>query len=437
MHAKLGVYSIVMMTLATVCNLRNISSTYNFGGEIFFYYTVVCVFFFIPKAIVVSDLATKYSTHSGVYYWVSHIMGWRAGALAVFYQWLENIFYYPLSLLFIISSVAELCGYNITPLELGIMTNVVFWLLTFLNIAGLQYSARSIEILTLCGTVLPLGLLTLIYVTHGQYIGVFTVYPLVLPSMHFDAIYHPLTITTAAFLGLEMNAVHAKDIRHPHITLPMSLVVSTVLIMLCMVGGSWLMMGFIQGNVNAGNAFSLALIRALNIAGLASCAPIIIFLLLLGPLAGMKAWIIGPVHGLIQCIENLPLQRSSTLSLSSMLLLQAALVSMISVLYCVNDIQTMFLMMTDAMVALYLVMYCMLFAASYKDKATPHSLLPSWLVKITSMIGGVFSSIIIFMCFYHPDIGWMYNIIRFLGFIIAVYLPYLGLLWLPQRVNVL
>ena len=64
------------------------------------------MFFFIPLALVAAELATGWPRAGGLYVWVKQAFGDRSGFLAVWFEWIENIVWFPTVLSFVAATLA-------------------------------------------------------------------------------------------------------------------------------------------------------------------------------------------------------------------------------------------------------------------------------------------------------------------------------------------
>lgn len=430
MSAKLSFSNIVIITLATVANARNISSSYAFGNSVFFYDIVVCFLFFLPASLIVGKFTSNCENDGGIYSWVTTGLGWRAGALAIWLQWLENVFYYPLSLLFILSSIAEMFSYSMTPLALCLGTNLIFWCLTYVNIRGIEYSSKWIEALTVLGLFIPLFTLvmaSLLALYHSN--ETLNIVSMDVPTLNLLTIKDPLLITLAGFLGVEINAAHASKVKNPSKTIPQAILTSSLLIMLCIVGGTWLMMAWLPNSfTHVGNAFAQSLTQAMQSMKLGHFSFIVIFLMLLGPLGGITAWIISPVQVLHQCIENVFPKHAHKTSMFVLLILQACLVTFISFLYFIFDIEGLFTMMTDSMVALYLIMYILMFLSALCSIDDREIFISNTITRLCCFLGLFICSFCFVLCFWKEGATMIDYIAWFALLIVGCFLPLIFLM---------
>ena len=154
----LGTFSLVMITLTCVDSIRNLPSSALFGSSVIFFFILAAIVFFIPTALICAELSTTWPEEGGIYTWGKKAFGRGFGLFTVWFQWTENIIWYPLSLSFIAGTFTYLVspGLAENKLYVFVIINVVFWLCTLINLRGLKLSARLTEIFGVLGLILPM-----------------------------------------------------------------------------------------------------------------------------------------------------------------------------------------------------------------------------------------------------------------------------------------
>ena len=92
---ELTIFTLSMINVAAICNLKNFPITAEYGLSAVFFYILASLFFFIPVSLISAELATGWPETGGVYIWVRNALGKKLGFLAVFLQWANNIVWYP------------------------------------------------------------------------------------------------------------------------------------------------------------------------------------------------------------------------------------------------------------------------------------------------------------------------------------------------------
>jgi amino acid transporter len=102
----LGASSIALISLAAVLTLRSLPAIAEYGWSSIAYYLLGAVLFFIPLALVAAELATGWPRAGGLYAWVKEAFGDRSGFLAIWFEWVENVVWFPTVLSFVAAAVA-------------------------------------------------------------------------------------------------------------------------------------------------------------------------------------------------------------------------------------------------------------------------------------------------------------------------------------------
>jgi len=156
-HRVLGIWSIALISIAAVLTLRNMPSVAEYGWSSIAYYLLGALFFFIPLSLVAAELGTGWPKAGGLYAWVKEGFGERSGFLAVWFEWVENIPYFPTVLAFCAATFAYVIDPSLAndKLYLVIAMLTIFWALTLANFFGMKWSARLNNPAVLFGTLLP------------------------------------------------------------------------------------------------------------------------------------------------------------------------------------------------------------------------------------------------------------------------------------------
>src|SRR6478609_7000744 len=107
----LGARSLALLTVAAVLSLQNMPSVAELGWSSIAYYVLGAVFFLVPLALVAAELATGWPKAGGIYAWVKEAFGDRPGFVAVWFDWVQDLFWYPT----VLSFAAATLAYGIDP----------------------------------------------------------------------------------------------------------------------------------------------------------------------------------------------------------------------------------------------------------------------------------------------------------------------------------
>ena len=410
----LGMFSLVMINVIAVDNLRSLTAGAEYGFALIFFYVLAALLFFIPTILVTAELATAWPNTGGVYVWVREAFGPRWAFLTIWLQWVYNVVWYPT----IFSFMAGIIAYLIQPELINnkfYMLSVIltaFWSTTLVSCLGLKTSAWISTIGAIIGTILPMIFIALlgfawIYLGKPTHIK-FTTHDFFpnLTNMHNLAF---LTNILFGLMGMEMSAVHAGDVRHPERNYPRALIYSTMIILMTLITACLAItivvpaerLNLVSGLIDAYGIF----FNAYNISWF---TPVIAILIILGSLNGAAAWIIGPARGLLVASQDNDLPRFfSKLNNKNMpigiLLTQGVIVTVLcTIFFIMPSVNSSYWVLSNLTAQLALLFYIFMFAAAirlrYKHAAIkrvyriPGGLFGMWLVAgigIATCVGAI------------------------------------------------
>lgn len=374
---KISMVGLVLLITGAIDNVRNLPTTALFGSSLIFFFLLSTLVFLIPVALVAAELSSAWSDEEGgIFSWVHEAFGRRWAFFTIWLQWINTLVWYPTILSFIAGTLAYLINPELAQSKwylLGVILTV-FWSLTLLGLSGLRASAKFSGLCAIIGMIMPIILLIVfaiawIYSGHPQAIH-FHLHNLV-PKWDQSQSWSSLTAIITSFLGMELAAVHVRNINEPQHNFPRALLFSVILIVLTMILGSLaiaialpkqdisLVQGVLQTYTTFFKAFHLSYLL-----------PILVFVLLMGSLGNMINWIISPAKGLLMAAEHrlLPAwfgQLNKQGVASRILLLQAVIVTIICGLYLLlQSINEIYWLLTALSTELYVIMYVMMFFAA-------------------------------------------------------------------------
>jgi amino acid transporter len=378
---KISVMALVLLITGAIDSIRNLPATALFGSTLIFFFIFSAIIFLIPVALVSAELASTWSEEEGgIYSWVQHAFGNTAAFLTIWLQWVNTMVWYPTILLFIASAAAYLIDPALADnkLYLAAVILIVYWGLTFIGLSGLKASARFASFCAIVGMMIPMGFiifLALIWLLKGNPIAIhFSVASLV-PHWHDAQSWVSLTAIMTSFLGMELAAVHVRNVTNPQRNFPRAMLFSVLLILCTMIFGS-LAIAFVlpQEKISLVSGVMQAFTNFLHAYHLSALTPIIVIMILLGSLGGMINWIISPAKGLTLASQQgfLPqwlYQLNAHGVPTRILILQAILVTV----FCGGfllfpSINALYWLFTDLSTEIYIMMYVMMFMAAIRLK---------------------------------------------------------------------
>ncbi|MDP3560132.1 MAG: APC family permease [Legionellaceae bacterium] len=387
-RAQLSLIPLVLLITGAIDSVRNLPTIALFGPTLIFFFVISAMTFLIPVALVSAELASVWSEEEGgIYSWVSKAFGKNWAFLTVWLQWVNTMVWYPTILSFIAGTLAYLThpelahnkGYLITVIL------VTFWFLTLMALRGLKVSARFASICAFLGMILPMGFiifLGIVWITKGNTLAVNLHWSTLIPKHFSPGTLVSLTAMMTSFLGMELAAVHVRDVYNPKRNFPLAVFFSVILIVCTMVMGSLAIAVVIPAkDIHLVDGVMQAFTEFFAAYHLAQLTPLLVVLLLLGSMGSMVNWIISPAKGLLMAAQDdfLPhwfYKRNKAGVASRVLLAQALMVTVFcSAFMLFPEINMIYWLFTDLSTELYLLMYILMFLAAWRLKKT-HAHLP-------------------------------------------------------------
>jgi putative glutamate/gamma-aminobutyrate antiporter len=386
----LSVFVLAMMNVAVVMSLRGLPMMAKEGLPMIFFLLFASLLFLVPVSLVSAELATGWPEEGGVYRWVKEAFGSNWGFTAIWLQWIQNVIWYPtvlafaagaLSYLFLDPALAGNKLFNVAVIL------IVYWGATFINFRGMKASGRLTTAGVLGGTIFPgvlIIVLGIIWVVSGKPIAFEATSHSILPDFgNFDSIAF-LAGVVLLFAGMEVGAVHVRDLKNPKGQFPKAVFLAMFVIIIIFTLGSLAIASVMpQGEISLTAGIMQAFRDMLHMYGLDWLLPVLGFLAAFGAIGGVTAWIAGPSKGLLATAKNgdLPpfLQRVNKNGVQTHILwVQGIIVTAISLLYLLMpNVNSAFFLLTALTAILYLIMYVMLYLAAialrYKRPDVPRT----------------------------------------------------------------
>ena len=417
---KLTASMIALMNVCAICNIKNFHVLAEYGLSVVAFLILSALFFFVPVALVSAELASAWPDR-GVYTWVKTAFGPKWGFLAIWFEWIENVIYYPTILSFIVTTLAYMVDPALASNKIYVVTTllITFWTMTFVNFFGMQVSGWISSLSALFGTILPI---VLIIGLGGWWL--FTGHPSQI-TFSWGALVpdlsslNQLVLLSGVLLGLagmEMTAVHAKEVEDPRRGYPRGIFFSSVLILLFSILGSLSVAVLIPREQIQLESGGVEAFRYLfSELGMSWALPIVAGVTDFGALGMMSTWIIGPSRGLLATAQDGELPRwfhkTNRYNMPvSILLTQAFIVTALSLIFLfMPSVSSSYWVFLALSAMLYMLMYLLMFAAALRLRKThPHAdrvyRVPGgkwgiWVVSAMGMLGSGFG---FFIGFFPP-----------------------------------
>lgn len=421
----MGVFTLAMINISAIVSLRGMPAESTYGITSVFYYIFAAVFFLIPVSLVAAELTTGWPQKGGVFRWVGEAFGPKLGFLAIWLQWIESTIWFPTVLTFAAVSLAfigpdqkwdEALAANKWYALLIVLA--VYWGATLLNLRGMKMSGIVTKWGTMIGTVIPaavLIILGLVYWGSGNKILLDMNPDKLIPDL---SNFNNLVLAASIFLfyaGMEMSAVHVKDVRNPGRDYPLAIFLSAVITVAIFVFGT-LAIGFIipEAQINLVQSLLISYDKFFAFFGLSWLGSLIAVCLAVGVLAQVTAWVMGPSKGLLQVgmAGYLPptMQKTNRNNVQiGILLIQGGVVTLLAFMFVIMpSVQTAYQIISQLTIVLYLIMYMLMFASAiylrHKEPDTVRTFrvpggkyLGMWVVGGIGLLGSIAAFLVSFI----------------------------------------
>ena len=389
-RASLSAFGLAMLNVAAVMSLRGLPMMAKEGLTMVFYLLFAALLFLLPVSLVSAELATGWPDSGGVYRWVKEAFGTRWGFTAIWLQWIQNVIWYPVQLAFAGAALAyvfgkpELASNNYYTVAVIL---IVYWTATFINFKGMKLAGKLTSIGVIGGVLVP-GALIIILGILWMVLGNPIEFLAIEPGKQLSVIPDFSSLKNIAFLagivllfaGMEVGAVHVKELENPKKEFPKGVFLAMFIILIVFTLGSMSIAAVLPpGKISLSAGILQAFKDMLNNFHLGWLLPIISLCVAFGAVAGVMAWIAGPSKGLLATAKDgaLPpfLQHTNKNGIQThILIVQGLIVTGLSMLYLVmKHVSTAFFLLTAMTVTLYLVMYILLFGTAIKLRySQPH-----------------------------------------------------------------
>ena len=375
-NRTITVWILILFNVSIMASLRNLPLVAEFGLSMVFFFAMTALFFLLPCALVSAELATGWPKDGGIYIWVREALGDRWGFFAIWMQWVHNVAWYPAILSFVASTIAFVFDPALGDNPYFIISTVLilFWGMTYLNYFGIETSTLFSSIGVVVGTILP-GIfiisLGVLWFTSGNPIQFEVSYDALIPSGKALENLTFLAGLFLAFAGLEVSASVAGSVKNPQRNYPLAIIgAAAITFFLFMLGALSVAAVIPQEEISLVTGVMNSLEVLLNDFGLLPLLPVIALLLVIGAVAEVNSWLMGPVKALYTTAEhgNLPplFQKLNKHGMPTNLLIFQALIVTVAalVILLLPDLSASYWILSALSAQIYLIMYIVMFISA-------------------------------------------------------------------------
>jgi glutamate:GABA antiporter len=382
-----GVWSLGIFTFSFLANVNTTPELAQFGLGSIAIVAAAILFFLAPTAMASAELGGTWPRTGGIYVWTREAFGESWGFLVIWIEWASFVVAWP----GIMGTITLQAAFVVDPdlqnnsLFLVVVVVAVTWLAALLALRGLRVAKALTWYAVIGGVVLPTLIivgLAIAWIAGGRPLQMATNPGALVPHLGSGDVAF-LSGALLMFMGIEISAIHAGDVRDPGRTIPRANAVAVALCFLLFVPLTLALATVIPGkDINIITGLMQAADSFLDDYGAHWLVPVFAALLVTGLAAALVQILGGPSRGLLVAARqggNLPpvLQRENAAKMPvAIILLQATISSVLAVGYhllgSVQNAWFMFsLIQTNMSLALYLIMLAAVVRLRRTRPATP------------------------------------------------------------------
>ena len=250
LRKTMGFWDVLLFNIATVLGPRWIAAAGHNGTSSISLWVLAAVFFFVPGALVINELSSRFPEEGGLYVWSREAFGDFHGFIAGWTYWIYTVFYFPGLLLASASMSAYIIGGRGATLAqdrtfLLAVSIALLLVAVVLNIIGLNIG-KWLQNAGGVGTYVPLlmlGGVAVLFVLGHKSATHFTIANM-LPAWNWDTVNFWSQIAFA-FTGLELVSAMSEEIRDPRRTLPRAVFGSGAMIAFMYIAGTFAILALV------------------------------------------------------------------------------------------------------------------------------------------------------------------------------------------------
>ena len=293
LRRELGLADLVLLNVAAVVSVRWIAAAAHVGPGVLLLWLLAILLYFLPCALAVVELATRFPGEGGYYLWTRQAFGERHAFVCGWMAWWSNLVFFP-NLALATAGMAVYLWAGENRAVVLTLSLVIFWLPVLTNLAGLRigkWGPNLGGVCTFLAGVLLVACGALVAWRYGA-ANSFAQSAL-LPAPDFDKLNFWSQIALA-LVGIELGAVLGAEVKRPLRDLPRAaLLASFVIAALFLLGTAALLMLVPAADVN----IVTGIVQAAEVAGArlgaAWLAPLMAVIVTLALTGNLASWVAG------------------------------------------------------------------------------------------------------------------------------------------------
>lgn len=299
LRRTMGFWDVLLFNIAAVLGPRWIAAAAHNGTSSISLWVLAALLFFLPTALIIVELSTRYPAEGGLYVWSKEAFGDFHGFVAGWAYWIYVFFYFPglltasvaMSVFIGGPKFAYLAGnpHYLLAASLGTLAVAVVLNLIGLNIGKWLQNVGGIA--TYLPLLMLLGMAGYLVLHRGS--ATSFSWKASLPEWNWDTVNFWSQIAFA-FTGMELVCAMSEEVRDPRKTFPRAIYTSAVLIAFIYIISTVALLGLLPAqSVDVRNGVFQGITSGSAILGIAWFGIIAAFLVTLGNTGGVGSTVAG------------------------------------------------------------------------------------------------------------------------------------------------
>lgn len=309
--SMLGFFAITASMVMAVYEYPTFATS---GFSLVFFLLLGGILWFIPVGLCSAEMATVEGwEEGGVFTWVSNTLGERWGFAAISFGYLQIAVGFIAMLYFVLGALSYILSWpalNTDPIVKTIAGLIILWGLAFTQFGGTRYTAIIAKIGFFAGILVPALILvglSIAYLVSGAPLQIKMDAASFFPDFTKIGTLVVFVAFILSYMGVEASATHVNEMKNPGRDYPIAMVLLMVCaITLSSIGGLAVAAVIPHSEINLSAGVVQAFEALIGHYGpnLGWVIRIVVSLLMLGVLAEIAAWIVGPSRGLLVAAQK-------------------------------------------------------------------------------------------------------------------------------------
>lgn len=279
------------------------------GFALIFFLLLGGLLWFIPVGLCAAEMATVDGwQEGGVFTWVSKTLGERWGFAAISFGYLQIAVGFIPMLYFVLGALSYILKWpalNEDPLTKTVVGLIILWGLAFTQLGGTKSTARIAKMGFFAGILLPamiLVILAIFYLHSGAPVAIEMNASSFFPNFTQMGTLVVFVAFILSYMGVEASATHVNEMKNPGRDYPLAMLLLMIAALaLSSIGGLAIAAVIPHENINLSAGVMQTFTVLINHfgPGYEWAVRLVAAMLLLGVLAEIAAWIVGPSRGML------------------------------------------------------------------------------------------------------------------------------------------